>query len=99
VALRAVNVIALRTFFNPDEYWQSLEVAHRLVFGYGHLTWEWAAGLRCSALNRHVPTVNFLHASVDSTEPYLVHSITQLQSVVAAYHLRAPRPSARLAPD
>lgn len=30
-----------RTFFQPDEFFQSLEVAHRLVFGYGHLTWEW----------------------------------------------------------
>lgn len=29
------------TFFQPDEYFQSLEVAHRYVFGYGHLTWEW----------------------------------------------------------
>lgn len=29
------------TFFQPDEYWQSLEVAHRIVFGYGYLTWEW----------------------------------------------------------
>lgn len=34
------------SFFNPDEYWQSLEVAHKIVFGYGHVTWEWTAGLR-----------------------------------------------------
>ena len=33
-------------YFAPDEQWQSLEVAHRLVFGYGHLTWEWTQGLR-----------------------------------------------------
>lgn len=32
-----------RTFFQPDEYFQSLEVAHHVVFGYGHLTWEWRA--------------------------------------------------------
>lgn len=25
--------LLVKTFFNPDEYWQSLEVAHRLVFG------------------------------------------------------------------
>lgn len=30
-----------RTFFQPDEYWQSLEIAHRIVFGYGYQTWEW----------------------------------------------------------
>lgn len=52
VVLRLVNALAVWTFFNPDEYWQSLEPAHRLVFGYGHLTWEWAAGLRCGVGGR-----------------------------------------------
>ncbi|CAI5733683.1 unnamed protein product [Hyaloperonospora brassicae] len=42
VAFRLWNALFVRTFFNPDEYWQSTEVAHRLVFGYGHLTWEWS---------------------------------------------------------
>ncbi|WFD47834.1 glycosylphosphatidylinositol anchor biosynthesis [Malassezia furfur] len=32
---------ASRTFFQPDEYWQTLEIAHRIVFGYGYQTWEW----------------------------------------------------------
>lgn len=32
--------------FVPDEYWQSLEVAHHLVYGYGYLTWEWQEGIR-----------------------------------------------------
>jgi phosphatidylinositol glycan class B len=42
------NIIAssLRTFFEADEFWQGPEVAHKLVFGYGHLTWEWSEGLR-----------------------------------------------------
>ena len=30
---RVANALAIRTAFSPDEYWQSLEVAHRLVFG------------------------------------------------------------------
>ncbi|XP_064477258.1 GPI mannosyltransferase 3-like [Ornithodoros turicata] len=34
------------TFFVPDEYWQSLEVAHDFVFGYGYRTWEWKYGIR-----------------------------------------------------
>ncbi|XP_010607393.1 GPI mannosyltransferase 3, partial [Fukomys damarensis] len=46
VALRLANCCLVRTSFVPDEHWQSLEVAHRLAFGYGHLTWEWTAGLR-----------------------------------------------------
>ncbi|XP_021771583.1 GPI mannosyltransferase 3-like [Chenopodium quinoa] len=46
LALRMVNSFLVQTYFNPDEHWQSLEVAHRLVFGYGHLTWEWKRGIR-----------------------------------------------------
>jgi phosphatidylinositol glycan class B len=34
------------TAFAPDEYFQGPEVAHRVVYGYGHITWEWVAGLR-----------------------------------------------------
>ncbi|KAG6541769.1 hypothetical protein Mapa_016781 [Marchantia paleacea] len=43
---RLLNALLVRTYFNPDEHWQSLEVAHRMVFGYGHLTWEWDRGIR-----------------------------------------------------
>lgn len=43
---RIVNALLVQTYFNPDEHWQALEVAHRVVFGYGHLTWEWKKGIR-----------------------------------------------------
>ncbi|EPS61240.1 hypothetical protein M569_13558, partial [Genlisea aurea] len=43
---RAINSLLVQTYFNPDEHWQALEVAHRIAFGYGHLTWEWTEGLR-----------------------------------------------------
>jgi len=33
---RIANALAIRTAFSPDEYWQSLEVAHRLVFRWGY---------------------------------------------------------------
>ncbi|KQJ92856.1 hypothetical protein BRADI_3g01150v3 [Brachypodium distachyon] len=46
MAFRAANALLVRTYFNPDEHWQCLEVAHRIAFGYGHLTWEWKRGLR-----------------------------------------------------
>ncbi|KAJ1277496.1 hypothetical protein BS78_04G008400 [Paspalum vaginatum] len=46
LAFRAANALLVRTYFNPDEHWQCLEVAHRVAFGYGHLTWEWQRGLR-----------------------------------------------------
>lgn len=41
LAYRILNALLVETFHVPDEYWQSLEVAHRAVFGYGFLTWEW----------------------------------------------------------
>ena len=43
---RIVNTFLTQTFFVPDEFWQGPEVAHRIVFGYGYLTWEWKEGLR-----------------------------------------------------
>ena len=44
--VRLVSPITVQTWFVPDEYWQSLEVAHQLVFDYGYLTWEWLEGIR-----------------------------------------------------
>ncbi|OMJ95884.1 hypothetical protein SteCoe_607 [Stentor coeruleus] len=47
LSYRLLNSLLVRSYFSPDEYWQSLEVAHKLVFGYGELTWEWTdAALR-----------------------------------------------------
>ncbi len=44
--VRLSSVFFVQTWFVPDEFWQSLEVAHRLSFGYGYLTWEWSEGIR-----------------------------------------------------
>ena len=41
LAYRVLIAITLRSTFSPDEHWQSIEVAHEAVFGYGYLTWEW----------------------------------------------------------
>ncbi|XP_073842974.1 phosphatidylinositol glycan anchor biosynthesis class B isoform X2 [Musca autumnalis] len=46
LAVRTASVFVVKTFYVPDEYWQSLEVAHKITFGYGYLTWEWVQGLR-----------------------------------------------------
>ncbi|KAI8989716.1 glycosyltransferase family 22 protein [Trametes punicea] len=43
LGVRIGIALVTSTFFQPDEYYQSLEVAHHLVFGYGQLTWEWLA--------------------------------------------------------
>lgn len=44
--VRILSVFFVQTWYVPDEYWQSLEVAHKQVFGYGALTWEWQKGIR-----------------------------------------------------
>ncbi|XP_071464386.1 GPI mannosyltransferase 3 isoform X2 [Marmota flaviventris] len=46
IALRIFNCFLVQTSFVPDEYWQSLEVAHHMVFNYGYMTWEWTERLR-----------------------------------------------------
>ncbi|KAL4706419.1 hypothetical protein ACJJTC_010902 [Scirpophaga incertulas] len=44
--VRLLSVFVVQTWYVPDEYWQTLEVAHKQVFGYGALTWEWQKGIR-----------------------------------------------------
>lgn len=51
LALRTVNALTLNTFFQPDEYFQSLEPAWQLAFGPSSgawITWEWRTQLRSS---------------------------------------------------
>lgn len=45
---RLFNAISIKTFFQPDEYYQVLEPAHKFAFGYGYITWEWDEKLRSS---------------------------------------------------
>ncbi|KAI0115188.1 glycosyltransferase family 22 protein [Daldinia grandis] len=50
-AVRFINALCVRTFFQPDEYFQALEPAWNLVFGDDSgawLTWEWKHQLRSS---------------------------------------------------
>ncbi|OQE22402.1 hypothetical protein PENSTE_c010G08826 [Penicillium steckii] len=51
VAFRLLNALTLRTFFQPDEFFQSLEPAWQIAFGKDQgawLTWEWRHQLRSS---------------------------------------------------
>nr|CCC93706.1 putative GPI anchor biosynthesis protein [Trypanosoma congolense IL3000] len=45
-AYRLFLCSTIRTVEAPDEWWQSTEVAYNMVFGKGHLPWEWHYGLR-----------------------------------------------------
>lgn len=42
---RLLNALLTRTFFQPDEFYQSLEPAHSFIFSYGYKTWEWRESL------------------------------------------------------
>ncbi|KAI0840537.1 glycosyltransferase family 22 protein [Hypoxylon sp. FL0890] len=50
-AFRLINALCVRTFFQPDEYFQALEPAWHMAFGEDSgawLTWEWKHRLRSS---------------------------------------------------
>jgi phosphatidylinositol glycan class B len=38
---RVMVALLTQNYEYPDEYWQGSEIAHRLHYGYGYLTWEW----------------------------------------------------------
>ncbi|XP_009126012.1 GPI mannosyltransferase 3 isoform X2 [Brassica rapa] len=85
LAFRVVNALLIQTYFNPDEHWQSLEVAHRTVFGYGYLTWEWKRGIRSYL---HPMLFAFLYKVLHLTgldTPYVMSKAPRLmQSVFSA---------------
>lgn len=40
LAFRIVNALSIKTFFQPDEYFQSLEPAWRIAFGADSGAWS-----------------------------------------------------------
>ncbi|XP_031128009.1 GPI mannosyltransferase 3 isoform X3 [Ipomoea triloba] len=74
---RSINSLMVQTYFNPDEHWQALEVAHHITFGYGHLTWEWKKGIR-----------SYLHPSIFAL---LYKILTFLKLDSPWFMIRAPR--------
>ncbi|KAI0082831.1 hypothetical protein K474DRAFT_1715428 [Panus rudis PR-1116 ss-1] len=84
------------TFFQPDEFYQSLEVAHYYTFGYGKLTWEWLSpkpirSIIYPALNVPLYTLlKYLH--LDDTElliiaPKILHGILASGTDIALFDL------------
>jgi phosphatidylinositol glycan class B len=75
--LRLFACFSTSTFFCPDEYFQSVEVAHQLVFGQGLLTWEWTVAN---------PVRSVLHMSVFAIPMEVVRrlGLDQFSSIVVA---------------
>lgn len=54
IAFRILNALSIRTFFQPDEYFQSLEPAWEIAFGSNSGTWiTWVRGLVISIWDRY----------------------------------------------
>ncbi|XP_026405956.1 GPI mannosyltransferase 3-like isoform X1 [Papaver somniferum] len=85
LVFRMVNSLLVQTYFNPDEHWQALEVAHRIAFGYGHLTWEWSKGIR-SYLHpmMFVPLYKFLSFFGLDAPWFMIRAPRLLQSVISS---------------
>ncbi|XP_043468428.1 GPI mannosyltransferase 3-like [Leptopilina heterotoma] len=83
---RLCSVFVVQTFHVPDEYWQSLEVAHKLTFNYGHLTWEWTERIRSYIYPFLISILyNILHfLSIDYTI-LLIYLPRIFQSLLTAY--------------
>ncbi|XP_021899812.1 GPI mannosyltransferase 3 isoform X2 [Carica papaya] len=85
LAIRIVNALLIQTYFNPDEHWQSLEVAHHIVFGYGHLTWEWKKGIRSFLHPLLFASLYKVLALLGLDTPwFMMHSPRMLQSIFSA---------------
>ncbi|ESK97687.1 glycosyltransferase family 22 protein [Moniliophthora roreri MCA 2997] len=87
--VRILIALCTRTFFQPDEYFQALEPAHSIIFGYGHLTWEWATeqpirSLLYPAVN--VPMYWFLKVTgLDSWDTLVILGPRFIHGTLAAF--------------
>ncbi|KTW30149.1 hypothetical protein T552_00627 [Pneumocystis carinii B80] len=83
--LRFFVALTSKTFFQPDEYWQSLEPAHQFVYGYGYLTWEWREGIRDFTHPFIFSIVYWLLKLTKYDSPYLIIIFPKLlQAIFAA---------------
>lgn len=78
----------------PDEIYQSFEPAHRLVFGYGLVPWEFIDGARTWALPALVALILKLCALFGGDSPFvyvratkLVFALLSLGTALGAYRL------------
>lgn len=98
VAVRILQAVATQTFFQPDEYFQSLEVAHRAVFGYGHLTWEWSVAKPIRSIlfpSLWIPVYWFLKFTGLHATPALVRSRNTVPSPTDRHSDLGPESAAR----
>ncbi|EZA57245.1 GPI mannosyltransferase [Ooceraea biroi] len=83
---RLISVFVVQTAHVPDEYWQSLEVAHRMAFGYGHLTWEWTLMIRSYLYPFLISILYRILAALSLDSVYLLITLPRVfQAILVAY--------------
>ncbi|XP_076239805.1 phosphatidylinositol glycan anchor biosynthesis class B [Calliopsis andreniformis] len=83
---RFVSVFFVQTADVPDEYWQSLEVAHRLAFGYGYLTWEWITKIRSYIYPFLIHIIYQILAFISLDYVWMLTTIPRIfQAIISAY--------------
>ncbi|XP_049820403.1 GPI mannosyltransferase 3 [Aethina tumida] len=86
LSVRIIGAFFVQTYFVPDEYWQSVEVAHKIVFDYGFLTWEWALGIRSYIYPLIIAGFYKLLEIVGLDNPLaLIYGPKVLQALLSAY--------------
>ena len=75
---RLLFIFIVPFFIRPDEVFQFLEPAHRLVTGQGAITWEWHAGIRSWLLPGVIALIMRTSAALG-----LGHSILVVQALLA----------------
>jgi hypothetical protein len=55
IAFRVINALSIKTFFQPDEYFQSLEPAWQIAFGKNSGAWITWVGKLCHKCLRMAP--------------------------------------------
>ncbi|MCJ1377434.1 glycosylphosphatidylinositol anchor biosynthesis, partial [Xylographa soralifera] len=95
IAFRILNALSIKTFFQPDEYFQSLEPAWQIAFGPDSgawITWEWKHHLR-SAIHPYLfaaiyklsaALAKLLHLSAHNRAELLIAAPKVLQAISAA---------------
>ena len=82
---RCCTSLCLRTYFNPDEPWQSLEPAYSYAFPpHGYRTWEWQPSARIRS-HAHILPFILLYKTLHSL------SLTSLLHAHHLLYLHAPR--------
>lgn len=83
LAFRIVNALTLRTFFQPDEFFQSLEPAWQLAFGHASnawITWVNTPLPFC----KHTSSVHFAFSSALELRLMIVAGVENPIEVIAA---------------